>query len=120
MKDKLTQGRYVSRRNFAAALTSLAGAGAMLADQANPPAAQPSQNANTSAQNTSTPARRSIPPEAPPFGESLEFRRKPVEPKVQTFPMTDVRLLPGVFKTCQDANLGYLKRLDSDRDRKST
>lgn len=72
------------------------------------------QNANTIPQNTSNPEKQT-PPEVPPFGETLAFVRNPVEPLVRPLPMKDVRLLPGEVKDTQDANLGYLKRLDADR-----
>lgn len=96
----------VSRRGFAATLAT----GIVAAKQttAPAPAAQP-------AQNTSAPPRRGLPPEVVPFGETIEFARKPVPAKVHAFRMSQVRLLPSVFADSQQANYGYLKRLDSDR-----
>jgi uncharacterized protein len=93
-----------SRRSFAATFAT----GVLAAKQATPPAAQP-------AQNTSTPPRRGLPPETPPFGETIEFKRQLIPAKVQAFRISQVRLLPSVFADSQKANLGYLKRLDSDR-----
>ncbi|MFL6465290.1 MAG: beta-L-arabinofuranosidase domain-containing protein [Bryobacteraceae bacterium] len=119
--DKISKSKILNRRSFAATLASVTGAGTLLGRQANPPTPvnsptpQPPQNANASPQNTSTPAKRRLSPEVPPFGEKIEFTRKPVAAKVQAFPAEQVRLLPGVFKQCQDANLGYVKRLDADR-----
>jgi uncharacterized protein len=61
------------------------------------------------------PQGRGLPPERAPFSGSLTFRRAVVPPKVAAFPLTDVRLLPSVYRQSQQANLGYLKRLDPDR-----
>jgi uncharacterized protein len=96
--------KKVSRRAFGATFAT----GMLAAKQAAPPPAQP-------AQNTSTPPRRGLPPEVAPFGETIEFTRKPAASKVQAFKMSQVRLTPSVFAQCQQANFGYLKRLDSNR-----
>lgn len=108
-----------SRRTF---VTAIAGASAitpLLAQQTLPapvsPTHQAPQNANTSPQNTSTPRRHGLPPEVPPFGETIEFTNKPAPAKLNSFSMTDVRLLPSIYKDSQEANLGYLRRLDADR-----
>ena len=50
-----------------------------------------------------------------PFGESIEFARHDVTPKVRPFARTEVRLLGGVWQQAQDANLAYVKRLDAGR-----
>src|SRR5689334_3408048 len=96
----------LSRRGFAA--TFATGMAAAKQTTAPAPAAQP-------AQNTSAPPRRGLPPEVAPFGETIEFTRKSVPAKIHAFRMAQVRLLPSVFADCQQANFGYLKRLDSDR-----
>jgi DUF1680 family protein len=96
--------KNVSRRGFAAACAT----GMLAAKQATPPTAQP-------AQNTNAPPKRGLPPETPPFGETIEFKRKLVPAKVHAFRMSQVRLLPGAFADSQEANFGYLKRLDSAR-----
>ena len=98
--------KKVSRRGFAATFAT----GMVVAKQttAPVPAAQP-------AQNTNAPPKRGLPPEVAPFGERIEFTPTPVPAKVHAFRMSQVRLLPGVFADCQQANYGYLKRLDSDR-----
>jgi len=55
------------------------------------------------------------------FGAVAEEKKerllgKPVVPsQQQVFPQGDVRLLPGPFKTMQDADHGYLMRLEPDR-----
>lgn len=111
----------LNRRAFGATLASVAGAGSLLAQQATPPpppnspTPQAPQNANASPENTSAPRRREPRPEVPPFGETIAFTRKEAPAKVQSFEMAEVRLLPGIFKDSEAANLGYLKRLDSDR-----
>jgi hypothetical protein len=53
--------------------------------------------------------------ETSPFGETIAFTRKIVAPKVEPFPMADVRLNAGAFKDAQQANFDFLTRLDADR-----
>ncbi len=112
------QEKNPTRRSFAVALTAIGGATSLLGAQSTPPpppnsaTPQAPQNANATPQNA---RRREPPPEVPPFGETIAFTRKPAPIEVQAFEMSEVRLLPGIFKDSQTANLGYLKRLDSDR-----
>jgi len=54
-------------------------------------------------------------PPAEPFGPSLKFSHKPADAQVQPFNMPDVHLLPGAFQDAQDADLGYLKRIEPER-----
>jgi hypothetical protein len=100
-----------SRRRFALGLSGAAGTLPLLAHQTPAPA----QNPNTAVQNTSAPPRRNVAPEEAPFGNTIDFSRKNAKPAVEAFKMTEVKLLPGPFKTAQDANLAYLKRLSADR-----
>lgn len=86
-----------SRRKFALAVAAGTGAAAAAANPA--PA----------------PKRRGFPPETPPFGETIVFTRKVVAPRVEAFPITDVRLGPGPFKDAREADRGFLTRLDADR-----
>jgi len=72
-----------------------------------PPAGAP--NPNTSQQ------RRGTIPEVPPFEGTLSFTKQPVMPKVQPFPMTQVRVLGGPFKEAAEWNRGYMARLVEDR-----
>jgi hypothetical protein len=88
--------KALTRRNFS---TLLASSGLAFAQQAP---------------NTST-QRRGTLPEVPPFEEPLSFRRQPVAPKVQPFPMTQVRLSASPFKDAADANRAYMDRLGTDR-----
>ncbi len=53
--------------------------------------------------------------EVPPFQETLAFARKDVALRVQPFPMTQVRLLPGALKEAEEWNRGYMHRLPADR-----
>ena len=55
-------------------------------------AAGAQQSGNRPAPGTWT---RPLVPETPAFSGPLEFTRKPVAPKAEPFPMTQVRLLPG-------------------------
>src|ERR1700691_456898 len=71
--------------------------------------AQQAPNPNTSTQ------RRGTIPEVPPFEGPLSFTRQPIAPKVQPFPMTQVRLAPSPFKAAADANREYMDRLSADR-----
>ncbi len=92
-----------SRRTFAATLAGTAGAAPLFGRQSSAlPAPSP-------------PRRDGLPPETPPFGEMIVFEGKSAPAKINAFAMTEVRLLPGVYKDSQDANLAYLKRLDAER-----
>jgi len=95
----------IHRRGFAAALAAAAAAPKLLARQ-NPAPAAPSPD---------TAQRRGPMPEILPFQETLLFTRKDVPAKVQPFPMTQVRLLPGIYKDAQEWNRGYMQRLAADR-----
>jgi hypothetical protein len=50
-----------------------------------------------------------------PFEGQIEFKRNDVPLKVQPFPMTHVRLLPGVFQQAQEANRKFLYEQTPDR-----
>jgi uncharacterized protein len=54
-------------------------------------------------------------PEELPFGLTIEFVRRDAGARVKPFPMTDVRLLPGVFLEAQDANRAFLLAQSTDR-----
>jgi DUF1680 family protein len=88
----------MTRRTFSA----LAASGVAFAEQQAP-------NPNTSQQ------RRGTLPEVPPFEAPLSFTRNPVAPKVQPFPMSQVRLSASTFKDAADANRGYMDRLGAGR-----
>src|SRR5690348_6349668 len=98
-----TRTSRLSRRAFGAAL---AAAPTMLAQQATPP--------SVTTQNTND-QRRGTAPEVPPFEGKLEFTRRDVSPKASPFPMTSVRLLPGIYADAQEWNRGYMARLNADR-----
>lgn len=91
----------LNRRKFGLLLTSAVAAAPGLAQQASTPA--------------TLPHKREPRPEVPPFGETIVFTRKTIAPRVEGFQMTDVRLGPGLFKDAQQANLGFLTRLNADR-----
>jgi len=108
----------LSRRKFAIAVSGAASTLPLVGGQAQAPAPTQNpagQNTNPTVQNTSTPLRREVAPEQLPFERGITFARKSAQPSVEPFKMTDVRLLPSRFKTAQDANLAYLKRLSADR-----
>ena len=97
--------KNLSRRNFAVALTA---APALLAQQTPPPAGAPNPN-------TSQPPRRGPAPEVPPFEAPIQFARQDVPAKVQSFPMTQVKLLPSIYTEVAEWNRGYMQRLPADR-----
>ncbi len=111
----------LSRRKFAIGLSGTAAIVPALAQQVSNQAVtkhaekKTPQNANAVPQSTTAQHKREVRSEVPPFGETIEFTRALVSPKVEPFAMTDVRLLPSGFKEAQDANFAYLKRLDADR-----
>ncbi len=88
----------VSRRTFAAAIA----APALMARQQPAPQPQPQR-------------RRGPQPEVPPFEGPIEFTRKDLAPKVQPFPLTQVKLLSGPYRDAQEWNRGYMARLDAPR-----
>jgi len=98
----------VSRRAFGAALATAGAAGARLLAQTAPQAPQaPPAPGNF---------QRPIAPDTPAFEGKLEFTRKPVAPKAEPFPLSQVRLLPNsVYHDAQEWNRGYISRLGADR-----
>ncbi len=95
-----------SRRRFAAVLAaSGAAAPALVAQQA------PAPQVTT----TTPPPRRGPAPPVPPFEGPIQFTRKDVPPRAEPFPLSQVRLLPGVYRDAQEWNRGYLQRLNADR-----
>lgn len=106
--SKSNSSGSLSRRGFAAALTTSTGAVALSAQQQTPPPPQtPVSNPDEQ--------RRGTLPEVPPFKETLVFTRKLVPAKVQPFPMTQVRVTGGAYKEAEEWNRGYMQRLASDR-----
>src|SRR6185295_2603755 len=95
----------VSRRSFGAAIASGMAVPTVLAEQQNPAAPAAAPNPNTNQQ------RRGTLPEVPPFEGTLSFARKDVALKATPFPMTQVRLLPGIYHDAQEWNRGYMARL---------
>lgn len=95
----------LSRREFGGLLAAGAALPALTASQP-PPTSPPDY----------VPPPRPLVPDAPPFAETLRFAARPVAPKAEPFPMTQVRLLPGsVFHDAQEWNRGYMGRLAADR-----
>jgi uncharacterized protein len=85
------------------------GFSALLASSSLAFAQQTAPNPDTSQQ------RRGTLPETPPFEGPLGFTRQAVPPKVQPFPMTQVRLAASPFKEAADANRAYMDRLPAAR-----
>jgi DUF1680 family protein len=107
-----------TRRGFVVALTGAAAIPALLAQQTPATGSQTPeapQSSNTAPPHTNPPWRPGLPPETLPFRDTLEFRRNHAPLKLVAFSMADVRLIPGIYKESQEANLGYLRRLDADR-----
>jgi uncharacterized protein len=61
------------------------------------------------------PRRSGPPPEVPPFQAPIEFTRKDVPARVRAFPMTQLKLLPGLFADAAEWNRGYISRLPAGR-----
>ena len=71
---------------------------------------------STAQQSDYVPPPRPLLADAPPFAGALEFTSRHVAPKVEPFPMSQVRLLPsGVFHDALQWNGGYMARLAADR-----
>src|ERR1051325_1171907 len=51
----------------------------------------------------------------PPFEGPIEFRRRNAGVRVRPFPLTQVKLRPGVFLDAQSWNQAYMERLPADR-----
>jgi hypothetical protein len=83
--------KKLTRRSFAAVLA----APALLAQEAAP-------RHGTVAENS-------------PFDGALSFSRQDAAPKVEPFPMTQVRVLGGPYHDGQEWNRGYMNRLAADR-----
>ena len=96
----------LSRRDFGWWVTAGSAVPAVVAQQASP-ASGP--NPNTSQQ------RRGTIPETPPFQGPIEFTHRDVPLRAEPFPMTEVRLLPGVYQNAQEWNRGYMARLEANR-----
>src|SRR5262249_9131945 len=98
----LSKPSTISRREFG----GLMAAGAALPLRV---AAEPQANPQ---QPDYVPPPRPLVPDAPPFAGTLEFAHRPVALRVQPFPMSQIRLLPGtVFHDAQEWNRGYMARL---------
>jgi uncharacterized protein len=97
----------ISRREFGVLLT--AGAALQLPGRDGPLQTNPQQP-------DYVPPPRPLVPETPAFSGTLKFTPKAVIPRVQPFPMSQVRLLPGtVFHDAQEWNRGYMARLAPER-----
>ncbi len=106
VKTKAQASLAISRRGFGVALA--AGVPA-IAQQA----AQPQTQGQVQA--PAPPRRPAPPPDVPPFEAPLEFVRKDAPIKAQPFPLSQVRLLPGIYKDAENANHGYMSRLTADQ-----
>jgi uncharacterized protein len=99
----ISQSLKVSRRKF-----GLVAAGAAL-----PLLGRPRPNGQ---QPDYVPPPRPLVPDVPPFAGALQFTPGHVAPKVEAFPMSQVRLLPrSVFHDALEWNRGYMTRLAADR-----
>jgi len=97
----------ISRREFGGLVA--AGAALPLRVAAEPVQANPQQP-------DYVPPPRPLVPDVPPFAGRLEYARRQVALRVQPFPMSQVRLLPGtVFHDAQEWNRGYMARLAPER-----
>ena len=108
MSDRRTPAR-LSRREFAGTIA----AGASMAGLS---AAHAQEGASAGQRLDYVPRPRPEVPDSPPFGETLEFAAERIVPKVEPFPMAQVRLRPNTpFHDTQEWNRGYMARLEADR-----
>ncbi len=110
-----SDSKAFTRRNFAAAITTAAALPALSAPQqpARPAGATDNQpDPNTSVMPGMRGGTIAV---IQPFDAPLEFKRSDVPLAAEPFPMTQVRLLPSIFKDAQDWNRAYMQRLPEDR-----
>jgi DUF1680 family protein len=121
--------RRVSRRSFGALLAASGAAlpAALLAHhtqaqertQTQTPPSPPAPASRRPDPDALAPGqvrRRPLVAETPAFDGPLAFTRRDVTPRVEAFPMTQVRLLPdNVFHDAQEWNRGYMRRIAADR-----
>jgi hypothetical protein len=102
----------VSRRTFAALLAASGAAlpAALVAQQTSQQTPQQTpQRPDPDALAPGQVRRRRVLPDTPAFEGPLTFTRRDVTPRVEAFPMSQVRLLPGnVFHDAQERNRGYM------------
>src|ERR1041385_5757171 len=99
----------LTRRRFGLLVAAGAAAPAFVAPEVQQPKAALTRLAPGSFQ-------RPLVPDTPAFDGLLEFTRRDVAPRVQPFPMNQVRLLPNnVYSDSQEWNRGHMERLDGAR-----
>src|SRR3954452_585862 len=109
-----SESQRLNRRRFAGILAAAGAAAPSILGQ-EPSPSVPSQRPRRGPNSILAPQQRGTVPEAPPFREPLTFTRSDIAPKVEPFPMTQVRVLGGPYKQVQDWNRGYMQRLGADR-----
>ena len=108
MSDQ-TKASALTRRRFGVLAAAGAAATALVGQEVQQPNFSPTPLAPGSFQ-------RPLVPDTPAFDGPLEFTRREVAPRVQPFPMSQVRLLPNnVYFDSQEWNRGYMARLPADR-----
>ena len=108
MSDQ-TNTNTLTRRRFGVLVAAGAAATGLVAQEVQQPNAGSTRLAPGSFQ-------RPLVPDTPAFDGPLEFTRRDVAPKVQPFPMSQVRLLPNsVYFDSQEWNRSYMARLQADR-----
>ena len=108
MSDQ-TNASVLSRRHFGFLVAAGAAATALGGQQVQQPNAASTRLAPGS-------FGRPLVADTPAFDAPLEFTRREVVPRVQPFPMSQVRLLPNnVYFDSQEWNRGYMARLQADR-----
>ena len=117
--NKPNSSGKLNRRQVAMSLLAGAVTAPLLGEQITtnqaPKRIHPTPNPTAAARNAIVPKPPELPPEVPPFGESMEFVRQIARKRVMAFPMEQVRITGGPFQEAESLELAYLKRLDSDR-----
>src|SRR5262245_41791090 len=99
----------LTRRRFGVLVAAGAAATGIVAQEVQKPNASSTRMAPRSFE-------RPLVPDTPAFDGPLEFTHQDVAPKMQPFPMSQVRLLSNnVYFASQEWNRGYITRLKTDQ-----
>src|ERR1700683_1695670 len=113
----MNDAKRLSRRNFGALLAATTAAPAVLAEQAQPQAANPggAPTPNTAGQQEQQMRRPQRPADVQPFDLPVEFLRADAPLKLEPFPLKQVKVTGGLYKEAEEWNRGYMNRLSADR-----
>jgi len=110
MRNSISERRF-SRRTFTSAVMGGGAAAVLLRGQGQREITQ----ASTPGDPDAPAPQEGTVTETPPFSGALTFKRQDVPLKMRPFAMTQVRLLPGVFRDAQEQDRALLHELPPDR-----